>query len=185
IMVRGDGLAKILDFGLAKLTQPEGSAAELTKTPPVSAGTGAGVVMGTVGYMSPEQAVGGAADERSDPFSLGAIVYEMATGKRAFERKTAPDILSAIIRDEPEPMAAVSPKAPQQLRWIVERCLAKAPDERYASTQDLARGLATVRHHLSEASGSGPVSPAPAPARRRFVGAWTTAAILVASAGGL
>ena len=185
IMVRGDGLAKILDFGLAKLTQPEVSAAELTKTPTVSAGTGAGVVMGTVGYMSPEQAVGESADERSDQFSLGAIVYEMATGKRAFERKTAPEILSAIIRDEPEPMAAVSPKAPLQLRWIVERCLAKDPDERYASTQDLARDLATVRHHLSEASGSGPVSPAPAPARRRFVGAWTTAAILVASAGGL
>src|SRR5215470_1871065 len=153
VMVSKDGFVKLLDFGLAKpFTAPgtgDGSAL------PTSVGeTQPGTVLGTVGYMSPEQASGRPVDYRSDQFSLGSILYELATGKRAFEGKTLPETLTAIIREEPPPLAAAAPKAPLPLRWIVERCLAKEPRERYASTEDLARDLAHVRDHLSEALGS-------------------------------
>ena len=154
IMVTREGLVKILDFGLVKLTQPETARGQESHTPTLSKGTEPGVVMGTVGYMSPEQALGKAVDFRADQFSLGSILYEMATGKRAFARGSAPETLSAIIREEPEPIAILSPLSPLPLRWIVERCLAKDPGERYASTVDLARDLANLREHISELSGA-------------------------------
>ena len=100
--------------------------------------------------MSPEQAAGRPVDFRSDQFSLGSILYEMATGKRAFQRGTTAETLTAIIREEAEPVAQLNPGVPAPLRWIVERCLAKDPEERYASTRDLARDLKSVRDHLSE-----------------------------------
>ena len=124
--------------------------------------------MGTVGYMSPEQALGKAVDFRSDQFALGAMLYEMATGRRAFQRGSAPETLTAVIRDEPEPIAAINPKVPAPVRWTIERCLAKEPRSRYTSTEDLARELATVRDHLSEATSAVTVpSPVPAEPRRR------------------
>jgi Tol biopolymer transport system component len=113
------------------------------------------VVVGTVGYMSPEQASGHAVDFRSDQFSFGSILYEMATGRRAFQRKTAVDTLSAILNEEPVPITQLNPRAPVPLVWIVERCLAKEPRQRYASTEDLARDLAGVLDHLSEAFAAG------------------------------
>jgi serine/threonine protein kinase/Tol biopolymer transport system component len=163
VMVTPDGFAKILDFGLAKLTEAGDSGGE-TAAPTVTGATAPGVVMGTAGYMSPEQALGKPVDFRSDQFSLGAILYEMATGKRAFSRASAPATLAAIIHEEPESIAGPSPRTPAPLRWLVERCLAKKPDDRYASTRDLARDLATLRDRLSE-SGSAALSPA-APAAR-------------------
>ena len=154
VIVSRDGWVKILDFGLAKLAEAVTQGLSGMAT---ASGTVPGMVMGTVGYMSPEQASGKPADFRSDQFSLGTMLYELATGRRAFQRDSTAETLVAVIREEPEPIAKLNPRLPAPLRWIVERCLAKDADGRYASTRDLARDLATLRDHLSEAvSGESP-----------------------------
>jgi tRNA A-37 threonylcarbamoyl transferase component Bud32 len=175
LMVSKDGYVKILDFGLAKLTEPVSDDASVLPTA-IASPTQPGTVMGTAGYMSPEQASGQPVDFRSDQFALGAILYEMATGKRAFQRKTGAETLVAIIREEPEPIAQLAPKAPVPVRWIIERCLTKDPEERYASTKDLARDLKSVRDHLTETSVSGALEAAE-PARQRRRG-WVVPAAL-------
>ncbi|MFI4978447.1 MAG: protein kinase [Solirubrobacterales bacterium] len=186
VMISKDGVVKILDFGLAKLlkNQPE----EGTDIPTA---TRAGTVMGTIGYMSPEQASGRAVDFRSDQFSLGSILYEMATGKRAFERGTSAETLTAIIREETEPVERLNASVPGPFRWLVERCLQKDPEERYASTRDLARDLKGIREHLSDSSVavSGEVlghegAPRPALRRRGMRVVISAAALLAALAAG-
>jgi dipeptidyl aminopeptidase/acylaminoacyl peptidase len=173
LMVSKDGFVKILDFGLAKLVNPLPE--ELTNLPTAAKpATHPGAVMGTVGYMSPEQASGHTVDFRTDQFSLGTILYEMATGVRPFQRKTSAETLAAIIRDDPEDVAKLSPRTPAPLRWIIERCLAKDPEDRFASTRDLARDLGSVREHLSETGVSGPaVAVGPPRARWLVPAAWT------------
>src|SRR5262249_23201720 len=142
--------------------------------------TASGVIVGTVGYMSPEQASGAPLDFRSDQFSLGAILYEMATGKRAFSRATVVDTLSAILHEEPEPLTTLRPDAPLARRWVPDRCLAKEPDERYASPRALARDLATLRDPLSESGVSKPVAVRPGK-RRGFP---LVAGLIAAAAAG-
>ena len=150
LMVSRDGFVKILDFGLAKLATPDTNqprdpgAADTSSTVP-------GTVMGTVEYMSPEQANGLPLDFRSDQFSFGLVLYEMVTGKRTFRRRSNAETLAAILRDDPEPVASLNPQAPAPLCWIIERCLAKNPKDRYSSTRELTRELASLRERLSEA----------------------------------
>ena len=151
-MVSTDGFVKILDFGLAKLALPESGEASAMPTVDKPE-TRPGIVMGTLPYMSPEQASGQALDFRTDQFSFGSILYELVTGRRPFEGKTGPEILASIIRQEPRPIGELAPATPAPLRWIIERCLAKASGERYASTVDLARDLAGVRDHLRNGAG--------------------------------
>jgi predicted ATPase len=148
LMISHDGFVKILDFGLAKLAPPDGDILETGTLD--SSDTRPGAVLGTLQYMSPEQASGGRLDIRSDQFSLGAMLYEMVTGKRAFRRATAAETLVAVLREQPEPIGALNPDAPAPLCWAIERCLAKDPDKRYVSTRDLARELATIRDRFSE-----------------------------------
>jgi TolB-like protein len=146
VMVTAEGLVKLLDFGLATTTLPT---ADESQAETATRQTDAGVVVGTVGYMSPEQATGRAVDFRTDQFALGAILYEMTTARRAFHGTSAVETLSAILKDEPAPLKSVCPDAPEPLEWIVARCLAKSPDERYHATRDLASDLANLRDRTS------------------------------------
>ena len=200
LMVSQDGFVKILDFGLAKLLPEFPQGAEITPADPESPTatdlrlpspeTHSGAILGTAGYMAPEQARGARVDYRADQFSLGSILYEMVTGRRAFKRETHVQTLAAIIETEPEPISTLNPSVPPPLRWIIERCLKKPPSERYASTLDLARELRQVSDHLEEAltpsggMGSGPAL-APHRPRARIGLALAAVAALALTAGAL
>ena len=171
------GRVKILDFGLAKHASSL-PPSEATQTIAI---TRPGTVMGTVAYMSPEQARGEETDARSDQFSFGLIMYEMAAGRRAFARPSAAETMAAIIRDEAEPLP---PSVPAPLRWVVERCLSKDPAERYDSTRDLYRELKHARERLSESSVSGPQAAQPAMPRPRWQGIAAIAALATVCAAG-
>jgi serine/threonine protein kinase/Tol biopolymer transport system component len=139
LFVTKDGRAKILDFGLAKLTQAQPGSEH--SAPTMGSETEPGLVMGTVGYMSPEQVRGQPADHRADIFAFGAILYEMLTGKRAFHEPTSPETMSAILNEDPPEISQVTPNLPLSLQRVVHRCLEKNPERRFQSTTDLAFAL--------------------------------------------
>jgi eukaryotic-like serine/threonine-protein kinase len=139
VFLTRDGRAKILDFGIARVENP-GLKTGALATALARGSTGAGVLVGTAGYVSPEQVRGGRADGRSDLFALGAVYYEMLTGRRAFARATAIDTLSAVLSDRPEKYSETD-KIPEGLRGFLFRCLQKDPADRYQSARDLVLDL--------------------------------------------
>lgn len=169
ILITKSGRVKILDFGLAKHAAT--AAADATRTIAV---TDPGTIVGTVAYMSPEQARGHEVDARSDQFSFGLILYELATGKRAFQRHSAAETLTAIIREDPEPLQS---PVPAPLRWMVQRLLAKDPDDRYVSTKDLFAELRGMQIWLSD------VSAVPNPASATPPRSRVTRPIVIAASG--
>jgi Tol biopolymer transport system component len=162
LFVTKDGRVKILDFGLAKLKQPE-EASEKTDLQTATVGTEPGVVLGTMGYMSPEQVRGKPADYRSDIFAFGAILYEMLSGQRAFRGDTAADTMSAILTKEPPDLSATNRDVHPGIDRIVRHCLEKNPEERFHSAHDLAFDLEA----LSGVSATSAVAPLRAVATRK------------------
>jgi Tol biopolymer transport system component len=160
VFLTKDARVKVLDFGLARHDVTRHDPAD-TRSPTLAAVSEKGVVLGTVAYMSPEQARGEVVDFRSDQFSLGTVLYEMLTGRRPFRASSAPETMAAIIRDEPEPLEKRAPHVPPPVRWIIDRCLAKEPVGRYDSTRDLARDLSTCGQHLSETASGAAAAVAP------------------------
>jgi len=186
VIVTKDGLVKILDFGVAKLgrTDEERIGSEVQTLSATSPGT----VLGTVGYMSPEQARGLPADHRSDLFSLGAVLFEMLTGERAFKGATPADTLSAILREDPTEALPAAQDLPAGLRRLVRRCLEKSPEDRFQSARDLAFALEGAAGEPTSPSGeSRAVDRERRGARRRWarLAALALAAFLPAAAVGL
>jgi serine/threonine protein kinase len=140
LFVTKDGRVKILDFGLAKLV-PTLAASDDGKTVTIHKQNDPGVVMGTVGYMSPEQVRGQAADARSDIFAFGTILYEMVTGKPTFRKPTKAETMTAILNEDPPSISQLAPDTPTGLQRVAHRCLEKNPEQRFHSAHDLAFAL--------------------------------------------
>src|SRR5262245_10495929 len=175
VMVTAGDRVKVLDFGLAKLR--EAAEDEISATLPTRELTGEGKIVGTVAYMSPEQAEGKTVDERSDIFSVGVLLYELATGERPFTGDTSLSILSSILKDTPKTLSEINPALPRDLARIVRHCLAKDPERRYQSAQDLLlNDLDELQQSLDSGDLSTPVHMPRGKPRR-----WPAAAVVVAA----
>jgi Tol biopolymer transport system component len=185
IFLTHDGRVKILDFGLAKLTQRDASGIGETQSvtrPGLDSGqTEAGVVLGTAGYMSPEQVRGKPADARSDIFALGAILYEMLSGQRAFEKDSSADTMAAILKEEPPELSGEGKKIPPAVERIVRHCLEKNPAERFQSARDLAFDLESLSSASTTTASAIPA--AKAPGGRWLVPAAMAAALILVGTG--
>src|SRR5215468_1381999 len=180
VMLTKSGV-KLLDFGLAKAVAPAGPVSPLTSLPTMAGGanlTQEGTILGTFQYMAPEQLEGKEADARTDIFAFGSVLYEMATGKKAFSGASQASLIAAILEREPPPISTVQPMTPPALDRVMKTCLAKDPEDRWQSAHDIANELKWV----AEGSQAGGVA-APAVARRRSRErlAWGIAAALAAA----
>jgi Tol biopolymer transport system component len=151
VVITDSGAVKVLDFGIAKIVSPGGL--EVTNEKTLASLTGDHTVIGTVGYMSPEQVHGRSVDGRSDIFSLGVLLYEMLAGRRAFEGDSAAGLLSAVLRDDPAPLRMVAASVPRSVERITVRCLEKDPKQRYQTAADLKRALEDARDDLGTLAG--------------------------------
>ena len=176
LFITADGRVKILDFGLAKLAQAEPAPGSGSLMPTSAGGTTPGLVLGTVGYMSPEQVRGQATDQRSDLFAFGAILYEMLSGRRAFRGDTTADVMTGILKEDPPDLPTEDRHVPPALARIVDRCLAKSPNARFRSADDLAFALESLSAATS-ASGGRALVGVPG---RSALGRWTAAAGMLA-----
>src|SRR5262249_17309750 len=176
LFITTEGRVKILDFGLAKLKPPQVGAVD-TDAPTRKKITDPGTVLGTVGYMAPEQVRGQEADHRADIFSFGVILYEMLSGRRTFTGDSAIEVMNAILKEDPPELTATNTRAPQGLERLIRRCLEKKPEQRFHSAHDLGYAL----EDLSISSGGRLESAGASPSRlfgqTRL--AWTVAAALL------
>ena len=175
LFVTKDGRIKILDFGLAKLVQPSSDPGSVAQT--MSEGTKPGIVLGTVGYMSPEQVRSNTTDHRTDLFAFGAIFYEMLSGQRAFRKPTSAETMSAILNEEPPPVTQIVPAVPPALQKIVNRCMEKSAERRFHSASDLAFALEALSD--SGSSTTSAVASATSPSKWRWIAAAALIVVVV------
>src|SRR5450830_527757 len=178
VFLTKNGRTKVLDFGLARHDVSCRDPGD-TRSPTLAAMSGPGVVLGTVAYMSLEQARGTTVDFRSDQFSLGIVLYEMLSGGKPFDAASVPETLTAIIRDEPEPLEKRAPHVPAPVRWLVERLLSKEPSERYDATRDIVRELKGLRDRLSTWTQASPAAGPAGKAAFRWIPMAAGGALLV------
>ncbi|MGH8735195.1 MAG: serine/threonine-protein kinase, partial [Burkholderiales bacterium] len=181
VKIASDGAVKLLDFGLAKIRDAAGpfsmsGITQLAIEPPL---TGGGAILGTVHYMAPEQIEGREADARTDIWALGALLYEMATGRRPFDGESAASVIGAILKDVPPPVSTRASLIPSALDHVVERCLAKDPDERWQSASDVG----AVLRWIASSGGEQPAGLREPRRAWREYAAWSVAAVLLTVLG--